>query len=32
MDEELVKLKLCHWYLEFKNVFLKAAFNILLLY
>jgi len=29
MDKELVELKLRHWYLEFKDVFLKAVSNIL---
>jgi len=32
MDKELVKLKLRHRYLEFKDIFLKTVFNILPLY
>jgi len=32
MDEELVELKLRHQYLEFKDIFLKAVSDILLLY
>jgi len=32
MDKELVELKLHHWYLEFKDIFLKAVSNILPLY
>jgi len=29
IDKELVKLKLRHWYLKFKDIFLKAVSNIL---
>ena len=32
MDKELVDQKLPYWYKEFKDVFSKAAFNILLPY
>ena len=32
MDEELVELKLRYQYLKFKDIFLKAVSNILLLY
>ena len=32
MDKELIELKLRYQYLKFKDVFLKAASNILLLY
>jgi len=32
MDKKLVELKLHYRYLDFKDVFLKVAFDILLLY
>jgi len=32
IDKELVELKLHHWYPDFKDVFLKAALDILPLY